>query len=54
MEDREILDQALSAVRSEPRIGPHIKPELFRRDQDGVLVIEGEVETVGQKRLAVH
>jgi osmotically-inducible protein OsmY len=41
-------------MRSEPRLGPHFKPALLRREPDRALLIEGEVETVAQKRLALE
>lgn len=46
--------QALSALRSEPRLGPHFKPAILRIEPDGALLVEGEVETVAKKRLALE
>lgn len=46
--------RALSALRSEPRLGPHFKPAVLRLEPDGALLVEGEVETVAQKRLALE
>jgi osmotically-inducible protein OsmY len=52
--DPNIAELALASVRSEPRIGPHFRPEALTVDADGVLTIEGEVESVAQKRLALE
>lgn len=46
--------RALSALRSEPRLGPHFKLAALKLEPDGVLLVEGEVETVAQKRLALE
>lgn len=54
MNDAELLQQALKALRSEPRLGRHFKPDLIRLESDGALLIEGEVDTVAQKRLALE
>jgi len=54
MERAGLVHDALVALRSEPRIGPHFKPEVLRLEPDGALVIEAEVETVAQKRLALE
>lgn len=51
---RDIGERALTAIRSEPRIGPHFKPETFTVDSDGVATIEAEVENVAIKRLALE
>jgi BON domain len=45
---------ALSAIRSEKRIGPHFKPEALTIDADGVATIEAEVDNVGVKRLTLE
>jgi osmotically-inducible protein OsmY len=45
--------KALAAMRSEPRIGPHFKPDLAIAD-DGTATIVAEVETVAVKRLALE
>jgi hypothetical protein len=44
----------LTAIRSEPRIGPHFKPESLSIDGDGVATIDAEVATVAIKRLALE
>lgn len=54
MNDAKLLQQALKALRSEPRIGRHFKPDLIRLESDGAILIEGEVDTVAQKRLALE
>jgi hypothetical protein len=51
---KELHDAALAAIRSEPRIGPHFKPESLSIDSDGVATIDAEVETVAIKRLALE
>ena len=54
MSQQEIVDAALSAVRSEPRIGPHFRPQLLELDPEGVMTVEAEVESLAQKRLALE
>jgi osmotically-inducible protein OsmY len=49
-----ILDKALAAVRSEPRIGPHFRPDHLEVDPEGVLTVEAEVDSLAQKRLALE
>ncbi|HEX2448506.1 MAG TPA: BON domain-containing protein [Methyloceanibacter sp.] len=44
---------ALTAMRSEARIGPHFKPDL-KIDADGTATIIAEVENVAVKRLALE
>ena len=51
---RDILDRALTSMRSEPRIGPHFRPQEFTIDPDGMVTIEAEVESVAQKRLTLE
>ncbi|MGE3528833.1 MAG: BON domain-containing protein, partial [Methyloceanibacter sp.] len=47
-------DQALAAIRSEARIGPHFKPVALDIAEDGTATIQAEVETVAIKRLALE
>lgn len=47
-------EQALAAMRSDPRIGPHFKPDALAVDGDGVATIEAEVDNVAIKRLALE
>lgn len=54
MENSELVRRALAALRSEPRLGPTFKLDLIRREPDGAALLEGEVETVAQKRLALE
>lgn len=54
MEEPELVQRALVALRSESRIGPRFKPDMLRLEADGALLIEGEVKTVAQKRLALE
>jgi hypothetical protein len=49
-----IGEKALAAIRSEPRIGPHFKPETLTIDGEGVATIEAEVENIAIKRLALE
>jgi hypothetical protein len=49
-----IGETALTAIRSEKRIGPHFKPEVLKVDGDGVATIEAEVENIAIKRLALE
>jgi len=51
---QDIVDAALSAVRSEPRIGPHFRPQRLELDGQGVMTVEAEVQSVAQKRLALE
>lgn len=41
-------------MRSESRIGPHLKPDLLRVDEDGTATIEAEVENIAVKKLALE
>ncbi len=54
MPERQIVEAALAAARSEARIGPHFKPTLLELDDQGVLTVEAEVDSVAQKRLALE
>lgn len=47
-------DQALTAIRSESRVGPHFKPTRLEIAEDGTATIEAEVENVALKRLALE
>jgi osmotically-inducible protein OsmY len=49
-----VLHKALAALHSEPRIGPHFKPAALEYDGIGTLTIEGEVESVAAKKLALE
>ena len=50
----DILERALVAMRSEPRIGPRFKPAALTIDGEGAVTIEGEVDNVAAKRLALE
>jgi hypothetical protein len=54
MPKQHIVEAALAAARSESRIGPHFKPARLEIDDQGVLTVEAEVESVAQKRLALE
>jgi osmotically-inducible protein OsmY len=51
---QDLRDQALAAIRSEARIGPHFKPVVLEIDDDGTATIQAEVATVAIKRLALE
>lgn len=50
----ELREKALTALRSEPRIGPHFKPATLTIEPDGTAVIQAEVDTIAVKRLALE
>jgi osmotically-inducible protein OsmY len=50
----ELRDRALTAIRSEPRIGPHFKPAALKIDADGTATIQAEVDNIAVKRLALE
>ncbi len=50
----ELNSAALSAMRSEPRIGPRFKPDLLEIDEEGVAIIAAEVDSIAMKRLAIE
>jgi hypothetical protein len=54
MEHSELVQRALVALCSEPRLGPTFKLDVIRIELDGAAVLEGEVETVAQQRLALE
>jgi hypothetical protein len=54
MNPQEIAHAALTAVRSERRIGPHFRPARLEVDAKGVLTVEADVASVAQKRLALE
>lgn len=49
-----LREKALTAIRSESRIGPHFKPTRLEIGEDGTAIIEAEVETVAIKRLVLE
>ena len=49
-----LRDKALTAIRSERRIGPHFRPRRLDVAEDGTATIEAEVENVAIKRLALE
>jgi len=49
-----LRDKALTAIRSESRIGSSFKPTLLEIAEDGTATIEAEVETVAIKRLILE
>jgi osmotically-inducible protein OsmY len=51
---QDLREKALTAIRSEPKIGPHFKPACLEIAEDGTATIEAEVENVAIKRLALE
>jgi osmotically-inducible protein OsmY len=49
-----LRDQALTAIRSDSRIGPHFKPAHLEIADDGTATIDAEVENVALKRLTLE
>lgn len=49
-----VLQRALAALHSEPRIGPRFKPRVLDHDGIGTLTIDGEVESLAAKKLALE
>lgn len=50
----DLREKALTAIRSEARIGPHFKPAALEIDADGTATIQAEVDNVAIKRLALE
>jgi osmotically-inducible protein OsmY len=50
---QDLREKALTAIRSEKRIGPHFKP-LLEVDAEGTATIQAEVDSVAVKRLALE
>lgn len=50
----ELQGRALSAIRSESRIGPRFKPAALKIEADGTATIQAEVDNVATKRLALQ
>jgi osmotically-inducible protein OsmY len=50
----ELREKALSAIRSESRIGPHFKPTALKIEADGTATIQAEVDNIAIKRLALE
>ncbi len=46
--------KCLAALRSEPRVGPNFKPANLECDGMGTVTIEGEVESLAAKKLALE
>jgi len=53
-EKTKILDKVRAALRSEPRLGPNFSPSRLDIDDEGALLIEGEVRSVAAKKLALE
>ena len=53
-EHPDLRDRALTAIRSDKRVGPHFKPALLEIDAEGTATIEAEVDTVAVKRLVLE
>ena len=50
----DVLNRIRAALHSESRIGPNFTPSHLELDTDGTLTMEGEVESVAAKRLALE
>jgi osmotically-inducible protein OsmY len=50
----DLREKALAAIRREPRIGPHFKPDALWIDEEGTATIEAEVDNIAIKRLALE
>ena len=49
-----VEQRSLAALRSEPRLGPRFKPVVLEFDGIGTLIIEGEVDSLAAKKLALE
>ena len=49
-----VEQRSLATLRSEPRLGPRFKPAALDYDGIGTLTIEGEVESLAAKKLALE
>ena len=54
MRNEELENRALTAARSEPRVGLHFRPDFLDLDAQGTLTVEAEVDNVACKRLALE
>lgn len=54
MTERPNTDAILSALRREPRLGPHFRPEVVAFTPDGSLILQGDVADIAQKKLALR
>ena len=54
MSNPQLENAALTAARSEPRIGPGFHADRLEIDDRGALTVEAEVDSVAQKRLALE
>ena len=48
--ERDILEAARNALRAEPQLGPDYSPQRLELQQDGALLVEGEVPGVAEKK----
>jgi len=51
---QELRENALKAIRSELRVGPHFKPTALKIEADGTAIIQAEVDNIAIKRLALE
>lgn len=54
MDALEFEQTAIATLRAEPRIPADFLPTAMELDADGTLILEGEVDTVAQKRLVLE
>ncbi|MBD1544907.1 BON domain-containing protein [Roseibium aggregatum] len=54
MTSAEFTKQAYAALKTDRRIDPHFRATTLELDTEGTVTLEGEVGTVGQKRLVLE
>ena len=54
MDSQEAIEKVRASLRSIPRLGPDFSPNRLELGTDGVLLLEGEVDSVALKRLALE
>lgn len=54
MDSHDTIEKVRARLRSIPRLGPAFSPDRLELGADGVLLLEGEVDSVALKRLALE
>lgn len=54
MDSQKTIEKVRASLRSIPRLGPDFSPDRLELGADGVLLLEGEVDSVALKRLALE
>ncbi len=54
MNNQDTIEKVRANLRSIPRLGPAFSPDRLELGADGVLLLEGEVDSVALKRLALE